>query len=75
MMRPFLVTQFYCSECGGGLDLTYQEPKTLDHISDGITGGSKVELKVFVEPCRKCRKPVDDVHAALKTLLSIGASK
>ncbi len=75
MMRPYLVTKFYCSKCGGGLDLTYDAPKTLDHVSDGITGGDKVELKVFVEPCRKCMKPVDDVHAALKTLLSIGSLK
>lgn len=76
MMRPYLVTTFYCAKCGAAINLTYDKPeKSLECVSDGITGGSKVELRVFVEPCKKCLQPVEDIRHALKALVRITEEK
>lgn len=73
--RHFLVTQMHCAKCGGVLELSYDKPTNpLEYESDGITGGNKVEMKVFIEPCKKCMRPVEDLKSAMKTLHNIATS-
>jgi hypothetical protein len=75
--RNHLVTVFHCTDCGTPLNLSY-EPKesanktALRNQVDGITGASKVENHLYIEPCRKCigdaRKPLQQMREALAAL-------
>ena len=70
-MRGYLVTNFRCGQCGKSLELTYDEPKNVDYIDDGITGASKVEKTIFVMPCSHCLRPAEEAKKAIKTLVEL----
>lgn len=67
-MRPFLVTKFFCSECGGELGVEYEknvkktttasDPRIVDR--DEPTGADMVRCAVYVSPCYNCLKPARD---------------
>lgn len=66
-MRKYLVTTFFCSECGGELGVEYEayvKPKTSKRAKDpGITGrqeptGADMATNVvYVKPCYNCLAP------------------
>lgn len=71
LMRSHLVTTFHCHECGSVLKLSYK-PKDdkvrSGYHDDGITGAAKVENKIWIEPCRPCREPLDRLKEALRSI-------
>lgn len=70
-MRKFLITKLICSRCGENLSLTYDKPKGSSKHADGEpTGGEKVEVRVAVEPCDTCLRPIKEVEEALSVLLN-----
>lgn len=54
--RHHLVTKFVCAKCGELLNLSYDMPKKkgCGDCADGITGASKVEAYIAIEPCSGC---------------------
>lgn len=57
--RVNLVTRFKCATCGNQLELSREVNKETkdqfpNELSDGITGADKVEMNVFIEPCKVC---------------------
>lgn len=71
-MREFLITKFVCSECGNNLNLTYDIPKNAGRYAEGEpTGAARVQQLVGIEPCHVCRKPLDEIKAALTLLREI----
>lgn len=70
-MRYNLVTNFKCVNCGNKLELSYEGNKNSDYkpeTYDGITGAKKVEMSIYIHPCRKC---YDEATAPIKALQSI----
>jgi len=69
-MRGVLETHFTCSECGSELELEYEYKlcKKSSTKSTDVSGGYKVENRVFVVPCRNCMKPANDIMRAVKML-------
>lgn len=68
--RNFLITKLMCAECGTALVMSNKPKvdKTSD-CSDGVTGASKVEQIIWVEPCDKCVKAVSNDLETLKRIL------
>jgi hypothetical protein len=69
-MREYLVTTFNCTRCGGVLEVQYGTGGAMPESSkDDITGGSKVDAKVFIMPCEKCWgeavRPIQQLRSAL----------
>jgi len=80
-MRGVLETHFSCASCGQELELVYENQidkeawkkakrLTTTNCTD-ITGGSKVESRVFVVPCKICMEPAKRILEAVKTLQQI----
>lgn len=69
--RNFLVTKMKCARCDSALELSYppQNARGTD-CSDGITGASKVENVIYIEPCSKCieepKRDLDTIRRILK---------
>ncbi len=74
--RRFLVTSFVCVNCGNTLEISYGKPVDGEYVSDGITGGHKVENKIAVYPCKKCYgdaiEPINMIKQALAQINDIG---
>ena len=69
--RNNLVTRFKCSKCGNQLTLSAKDESPVglkEYERDGITGASKVENDIFIEPCKTC---VDKPQKQLDTLKEI----
>jgi len=70
-MRGVLETHFTCAECGSELELKYEkelEGKIPSTKCTDISGGYKVENRVFIMPCRSCMQPAKDIMRAVATL-------
>ena len=69
-MREYLVTTFNCTRCGGVLEVEYGTGGAMaENSKDDITGGSKVDTKIFVMPCKNCweevMRPIQHLRSAL----------
>lgn len=57
--RVNLVTRFCCATCGNQLELSSsvnreKQQSSRDYLNDNITGADKVEVNIWIEPCKKC---------------------
>jgi hypothetical protein len=71
-MRYNLVINFRCTECGGKLQVSYDQPKIFPYqpdASDGITGAAKVEKSISVYPCQDCFHKANAPLQALRQIL------
>ena len=69
--RNFLVTKMKCAKCDSALELSYPPKNTKStDCSDGITGASKVETVIYIEPCKRCveepKRDLDTLRRILK---------
>lgn len=73
-MRQFLITKMVCAKCGSNLQLTYDTTKGAGRYADGEpTGADMVQQIVAVEPCHKCMAPLNEMRAAVQTLMGHNA--
>jgi len=74
--RGILETHLRCAECGTNLSLSYEKEARLttqkSTKASNITGASKVEISVFIEPCRVCMEPAENILKAVKVLQDKG---
>lgn len=73
--RNHLVTRFRCTDCGEYLDLSYEPKEKLSHLTqrdEVVTGASKVENTLYIEPCRGCvgkaQRPIALMREALRDI-------
>lgn len=74
--RAILETHLRCAECGSSLHLAYEKEArlTAKRTSDSTstTGAAKVEISVFVEPCKVCMEPATRILKAVEILQQQG---
>ena len=70
-IRENLITVFVCSECGGNLTLSYDDPpKKNRRITEGEPTGAAMRKSVIaINPCEQCKQPVNNIKSAVKTLI------
>lgn len=76
--RSILETHLRCAECGSDLGLSYEKDARLTNQKStratDTTGALKVEISVFVEPCKICMRPAERIMEAMKILEKQGKS-
>ena len=72
-MRNFLVTKMCCSVCGNMLELTYKKPEKTSpgHCVGEPTGAYMVEQAVYLEPCRTCMRPLEDMRRLALSVMGL----
>lgn len=73
-MRRCVVTTYSCKLCGSSLLVGGKGPRA-EFVNDGITGAAKVESVVYVHPCSKCMRPLEEARQAFKTLQALASNK
>mgnify|MGYP001566199391 CR=1 FL=1 len=74
-MRNSLVMQFCCSECGGALNLDYDDPRSTENrnfnYDNKITGSLKVHNYITVHPCKYCFDKAKEPALMIKKAISL----
>lgn len=72
-MRKYLLTRFLCARCGSPLavtkDVPVEQPDYMPSFEREPTGAEVAGFVVGIEPCRSCMAPLDEMRAAVRTLL------